>query len=238
LASFHGNEEIATALIEAGADVEIENENGYTALITAQSMNDAGYDRSKIIELINNASEIYQEYQEREIGDAFTQDANQSQFGDAIISLKTKKIINGYDDGTFKPFSSINRAEFIKIVIGATFPENLIEACTATHFSDVPADAWFNNYVCIAKTRNIIDGYSDDSFKPDQQINVAEALKITLKAFGIQTRETNNSEAWYAPFTEYARSNNYYLGTFNSDSKQLTREDMAELVYRIMENNQ
>ena len=166
-------------------------------------------------------------------------DATQSQFKDSIIALRNGGVINGYDDGTFKPFSPINRAEFIKIVVGAKFKgDSILDSCTDSSFSDIPDDAWYKNYACVAKGFGIVDGYVDGSFKPEQQINVAEALKITLKTFGIQTREANSGEAWYAPFVEYAQDNGYYLNTFNSDSKQLTREDMAELVYRIMENNQ
>jgi len=166
---------------------------------------------------------------------AFEVDANKSQFRNSILQLKDKGVVNGYSDGTFKPFDQINRAEFIKIVIGAKFEgDTILEQCTDGGFSDVPNDAWYKNYACVAKGFGIVDGYSDGSFKPEQPINVAEALKITLKAFGIQTREANSEEAWYAPFTEYAQSNDYYLGTFNSDDKQLTREDMAELVYRMM----
>ena len=156
-------------------------------------------------------------------------DAEESQFRNAITFLKDRGSVNGYIDGTFKPFNPINRAEFMKIVIGAAEIEPSGKNC----FSDI-GEEWFAPYVCAGMANGIVGGYSDGSFKPEQQINVAEALKITLKAFGIQAREANNSETWYAPFTEYARSNDYYLDTFNSDDKQLTREDMAELVYRIM----
>lgn len=165
----------------------------------------------------------------------FDIDASKSQFKSSILSLKSRSVVNGYSDGTFKPFSSINRAEFIKIVVGAKFKgDSILEQCTDGGFSDIPDGAWYENYACVAKGFGIADGYSDGTFRPEQQVNVAEALKITLKAFGIETRAANSSEAWYVPFTEYARNNGYYLNTFDSNNKQLTREDMAELVYRMM----
>ncbi|MFH1545811.1 MAG: S-layer homology domain-containing protein, partial [Patescibacteria group bacterium] len=161
--------------------------------------------------------------------DAFTQDADKSQFKNAITTLKNRGVVNGYDDGTFKPFNPINRAEFMKIVIGASGKQPHGDSC----FKDVQKE-WFAGYVCKGWSDGIVGGYPDGSFKPEQQINVAEALKITLKAFGIETREASSGEAWHAPFVQYAQNAGYWLNTFDSNSKQLTREDMAELVYRLM----
>ncbi len=191
-------------------------------------------DKKCITPSISTTNEVGTQSNILETNTKFEEDVSQSQFKDSILSLREKDIISGYEDGTFKPFNPINRAEFIKIVIGAGFSANIINACTAEHFTDVSSSDWFNNYVCIAKTRNIIDGYPDGTFRPEQNINVAEALKITLKAFDIETRTANSGEAWYAPFTEYAKGNNYWINTFDSSSRQLTREDMAELVHRIM----
>ena len=40
-----------------------------------------------------------------------------------VIELSANKVINGYTDGTFKPESTITRAEFIKLVVMAALPE-------------------------------------------------------------------------------------------------------------------
>ncbi|MFH0834418.1 MAG: S-layer homology domain-containing protein [Patescibacteria group bacterium] len=165
----------------------------------------------------------------------FDVDANQSQFSNSILDLKNKGIISGYTDGTFKPFNPINRAEFIKTVIGAKFKnDSILDRCTDSGFTDIPEGSWYANYVCAAKGFGIIGGYADGTFKPDQQVNAAEALKIMLKTFGVEVREPDKNEAWYKPFTEYAKNNNYYLNTFDSENKLLTREDMAELIHRVM----
>jgi len=157
------------------------------------------------------------------------QDANQSQFSDAILSLKNKGIVSGYDDGTFKPFNTINRAEFTKIVMGATG----LGISGSNCFSDV-ADEWFAPYVCSAKENGIISGYSDGTFKPNNTVNVAEALKIVLNAFNANVGQVSSGEAWYQPFVDYAEENELYLNTFDSTSKSMTREEMAEIVYRLI----
>ena len=48
---------------------------------------------------------------------------------DAIEYVKSNNIVNGYEDGSFKPNDSINRAEFTKIVIASQFDTDFIENC-------------------------------------------------------------------------------------------------------------
>lgn len=176
-------------------------------------------------------SESYNEDEglDKNISLTFRNDANKSQFSNAIIKLREKRIINGYPDETFKPFNPINRAEFTKIVMEASDYNISGSNC----FSDV-TDQWFAQYVCSAKENGIIGGYPDGTFKPEQTVNVAEAMKITLNAFKIWTREAKDGEEWYDPFIEYANANNLYLNTFESSSKLITREEMAEIIYRLI----
>lgn len=161
--------------------------------------------------------------------DPFLADAYRSQFQKAIIGLKEKGVINGYPDGSFKPFNLINRAEFMKIIIGAAGITPGGKNC----FSDVQEE-WYAPYVCAGRANGLINGYPDGSFQPTKKINVAEAIKIALKAFDIGVREAGAEEVWYQPFIEYAQQQGYYLNTFDAASYKLTREDMAELVYRLM----
>jgi|GEM_PF-6650078 len=159
----------------------------------------------------------------------FEKDIATSPYKDAIGNLKQKGIIGGYPDGTYKPKNAINRAEFIKIVMGAVG----LPAGGSNCFSDVN-DEWFAGYACTAKVQGITTGYPDGTFQPTNNINVAEALKIVLKAFVISVRGTDQGEEWFKPYVEVATSKNLYLLTFDSPDKKITREEMAELVNRVI----
>ena len=50
-------------------------------------------------------------------------------------------------------------------------------------FWDVETSDWFAVYVVIATDFDIIEGYSDDSFRPTNDISRAEAAKIVDVAF-------------------------------------------------------
>ena len=101
---------------------------------------------------------------------------------EAISYLSDLGIIAGYSDGTFHPEKAISRAEFTKIIMEAAYQyddDYVGEAC----FSDVKQNDWFSPCVCDAKVDSIIAGYPDGAFRPQQNINQAEALKIFIRDF-------------------------------------------------------
>lgn len=100
---------------------------------------------------------------------------------DQIIDWVNKDLINGYEDGTFKPDAKISRAEFMSLVNRAFgYSEK-----AAIDFKDVPADAWFADDVSKAKAAGYIDGYSDGTIKPDNFISRQEVAVIIMKITGI-----------------------------------------------------
>lgn len=148
---------------------------------------------------------------------------------DSLEYLKDNKVISGYPDGTFKPGNEINRAEFTKIVIGALTDSPKGSNC----FTDVK-DEWFAPYVCEAKERNIIDGYSDGSFKPAETINFSEASKIVANAFGVkQGMAGDTPEEWYKPFVEGLSTQKAIPLSVDFFDEKITRDEMAEMTYRL-----
>lgn len=152
----------------------------------------------------------------------------------AILYLQEKAIVSGYADHTFKPEQTINRAEFVKILVGA-ITETSLENPTKNCFSDVPVSEWFASFVCYAKAENIIDGYSDGRFLPAQEINLAEAAKILVNSLGLEIDETIPTEPWYRPFIETLQNGNYIPASFSSLNQKVKRGEMAEMIWRIKE---
>lgn len=95
-------------------------------------------------------------------------------YEDAIQSLTDAGVIGGHPDGTYKPNDNVNRAEFLKIVVGASV-ENV--GIGGNCFPDVLTD-WYAKYVCYGKNAGIVQGYPDGYFKPTQNVNYVEALKM------------------------------------------------------------
>lgn len=152
----------------------------------------------------------------------------------AIIFVKQEGIVAGYSDGTYRPNQLINRAEFTKIIMGAAFSSDVIPVCNEL-FSDVSVEDWFAEYVCHAKQRDVISGYPDGTFGPANNVNFAEAAKIVVNAFGIPTSpEDDDEDVWWKPYVfALARINGLPM-SFSDPNQELTRGDMAEIVYRVM----
>lgn len=158
---------------------------------------------------------------------------------DAVENLAQKGIIEGYSDTTFRPFNSINRAEFTKIVVGSVVQSGELDGCRSTLFTDVRQSDWFARYVCVAKARGIVSGYSDGSFRPAAQINAAEAAKIVVKALRPISSQSPNYDVqdavWYRPFIIALAEWNAIPLTIDSLSHVMTRGEMAEILYRLQE---
>lgn len=171
----------------------------------------------------------------------------------AIQALKNQAIIQGYSDGSFKPNKEISRAEALKIISLATgkiIEEELNSVVLPEEpiFNDLKEDAWYRPYLFIAKSKEVISGYDDGSFKPDNTINLAETLKIYLECLNVtEYPDTSslsfadvNPEGWYAKYVAYANNLETLNINVNNEifpDKDLTRGEFAEIAYRLQSAN-
>lgn len=153
-------------------------------------------------------------------------------YREAVDVLKTRGAIGGYPDGTFKPKQTVNRAEFLKLVFAAKESEGgtAQESC----FTDVPADAWFAPFVCAAKRRGIAKGYPDGTFKPEQEVNWAEAIALLTRAYGWDVEE-RGGERWYEPFVETLDRRDVLPEYSYVPWHPLSRERAADMLYRMLQ---
>lgn len=159
---------------------------------------------------------------------------------EAIAYVKAEGIVSGYDDGTYRPDQTINRAEFTKIIIGSRFPSDEISLCIATSstaapsFPDVPNTAWFASYICMAKRHTIAAGYADGTYKPEQTINFAEASKILANAYGLPSV---NTPIWFERFVRALAEKKAIPQSIDHFDSLLSRGEMAEIIYRLRTEN-
>jgi len=148
---------------------------------------------------------------------------------DAITGLQEKGVVEGYENGTFKPESSINRAEFLKIVLQSRggYDPSIATNC----FSDVH-DEWFAVHICSAKKEGIISGYPDGTYKPEQPVSFVEAGKILTLAFDQQTQ---GGSEWYEPYARALEASKAIPLSINDLDEKLTRGEMAEMMWRLKE---
>lgn len=102
-----------------------------------------------------------------------------------ITQWQNKGLIQGYEDGTFKPGNTITRAEFVTLMNNAKgfWSEGSI------HFSDVKNGSWFYSAVARAVAAGYVKGYSDGSFKPNNTITRAEAAVMIANTAKLSANE-------------------------------------------------
>ena len=161
----------------------------------------------------------------------------------AIESLYERGIINGYEDGSFGPDNLVNRAEALKIIVGAFGID--YDGDYENVFTDVVDGDWFFPFVMGGYHSKIIGGYDDGSFKPGNNVNLAELLKIIVLAAGVELPGSVDgsifadvpNDFWYAPHALYARNHNIVLpdkyGNLYAD-QFMTRAAFSEVVYRMI----
>lgn len=153
---------------------------------------------------------------------------------EAIAYVRAQGIVEGYADGTFKPDATINRAEFVKILMGSFEDDGRM--CKIAAFSDVDQTAWYATYAHRARCQGVVDGYPDGTFKPANTINFVEAAKILSLAFDIAVPGLAEGDPWYKPYVVSLQRGNVIPTSITDFGQHITRGEMAEMVHRLFDD--
>jgi hypothetical protein len=104
-----------------------------------------------------------------------------SHWAESNIELLTSKlIVEGMTDTTFEPDRNLTRAEFVAL---ATRSFGLVDVNDGTYFSDVGRGSWYSGMIAAAAKAGIINGYEDDTFRPNAPITREELAAIIVRAY-------------------------------------------------------
>jgi len=151
----------------------------------------------------------------------------------AIRFLAENGIVSGYQDGTFKPDNTINRAEVLKIILKGSNIDSTIDF--SQEFPDVNEGDWFAPFVLKAKNLGIVKGNENDgTFTPSREVNLAEFLKMLLEANQIDTSMFKDSSTdWFTQYINYGKQFGLVEGNAPDPGKQLTRSEVANMMYLL-----
>jgi len=193
----------------------------------------------------------------------FTDVTESTSYSSSIEWMTDNGVIQGYDDGTFKPDQCVNRAEFLKMMYLTLDANIVVEDGFAgsnyydEFFTDTSTDEWYWPYVEQALRDEAIEGYPDGTFKPGQCVNRAEAVKMAILGFDIlyedalnrgdnQYRDVLTGDNWFDIYI-YSAVDRHAVGTDHVTSvaansmpevyfhpgDSMTRKEVAEMLYRI-----
>lgn len=98
-------------------------------------------------------------------------------FYDAVKYVYDNEMMNGVSATEFAPDASLTRGTIARVLFNL---EGAASGAAAT-FDDVPADAWFADAVNWAAANDIVTGYGDGTFGPDNNITREQMATILYR---------------------------------------------------------
>lgn len=163
--------------------------------------------------------------------------------------VQTQGIMTGSEDGNFHPELGLTRCELAKVTMIAGRFLPLTGNGQPQEFSDIPVDHWCHQHVRVLRRQNVLNGYPDGTFRPNQKVTQIEALKILINASRsgvalptITTQRYTDARIsdWWAPYIQFAQDSLYtnspqYLRRSASYGIQseMSRAETAYLIWKL-----
>ena len=100
-------------------------------------------------------------------------------------------------------------------------------------FSDITSSTWCYKYVLELSDAGIIDGYSDGTFKPDNQVTWGAALKLVMLAAGYPEQAPTDSSSVFSGYLAKAQEDGLVSGSVDL-SASITRLAVAQLAAKAL----
>lgn len=160
----------------------------------------------------------------------------------AVQYLVDKGIIKGYENNQFLPDRGLTRAEALKIILLAA-SKPVDKFTQSLQFTDIPNDHWAYPFVAYGVENNIVKGYEDNTFRPDQTITRAEGIKVLFSAFGMEPDSTPSQvfsdiapDHWFYPYASTLVEKKLWQddSPLFEPNRVMSRQDIAKLAYHFI----
>ena len=147
--------------------------------------------------------------------------------------LEKYEIIKGYTDGMFRPEGHVTRSEFVSMAVRYySLFNNVNKAGYTVNYTDLEKNNWAYADIAFAKHIGWLNGYSDGSFRGENNITRAEVVTVTNRATGRladkdyvkdnftrlnRFTDVNDSSLWY--FFDVAEAANDHIAVTKEDNE-------------------
>lgn len=168
------------------------------------------------------------------LGETGYSDVDGTNYEGAVSILSNLGIMTGYEDGSFRPYSTVTRAEMaaISLHMRGIFDYGDRASIEEVRFNDMDGH-WAEAAVAYARALGIIDGYEDGYFYPDEPITYEQAIKIIISTLGYEYYAELNGGY---PSGYLAKANELKItsGVGLTVGSYITRGDLAKILYNSL----
>ena len=169
-------------------------------------------------------------------GAAFTDSADIKVDTEVVDTLVSLGVVNGYDDGSFKPNGTVTRAEMAKMIYVLRTGNSDASAYNddKTSFTDIGSH-WARGYIKYCQSLGIIAGKSNTKFCPNDKVTAQEAAKMLLVTLGYNATKAGLTGANWASKTNALADENGLLEDVNTSfTSACPRQYAAQLIYNTI----
>ncbi|MCQ4086726.1 S-layer homology domain-containing protein [Saccharibacillus sp. JS10] len=161
---------------------------------------------------------------------------------DSIVQAKLLGLLEGDQQGNFRPNDRITRQEMAKILVQLL---NLPLETTASSFKDVPTDSWSTAYIEAARKAGMMQGYGNGKFDPQAEMTREQLAIVFVKALGLPINndvtalnrfsDASSIHSWSSQYVAAALRAGLMTGTgstFGATSKA-NRQETAIIAVRV-----
>ncbi|WP_062551649.1 S-layer homology domain-containing protein [Peptoniphilus phoceensis] len=160
-----------------------------------------------------------------------------------VEQVKAISYIKGYPDGTFKPQDNVTRAEAAQMFATLLNGGTNFGTSSMTKFSDANDD-WYSKAINYVVAKNLISGYPNGTFKPNESITRAEFAQMIS---GYVKNEKNSSSDFQDVKDHWAKDaidklygnknvSGYPDGSFKPNAK-ITRAEAVTILNSVFNRN-
>lgn len=127
----------------------------------------------------------------------------------------------------------MKRKYVIAIIICTLFSKTVFAG--DTRLIDVE-NHWAKETIVKAVQNNVINGYGDNTFRPDNNVTIAEFLKMIISVKNYKLERVGNS-VWPDFYIETAKKNKLITDEYSDYNALLTRYDAVNIISNIIDLN-
>jgi len=158
-------------------------------------------------------------------------------YAEAVTILNALKIMIGDDQGNFNPDKTITRAEATAVIVRAKGLEDAAAGAKgATPFKDVAADHWASGYINIAAQSEIVNGYGDGNFGPEDPVTYDQIVKLIVAALGYTPKAIVNG-GYPTGYLVIASQQGITKGATGNAGDPAPRKTVARLIFNALDVN-